>query len=99
MAEFVEVETGKGSDVLDRRPQLSAAQAGLIRDASDVDSPLEAAMIMARHLTKILLSCWLMTGVSAYSLPASSVFPSGKAIVCEKKPIKSRPPHPRHEKR
>jgi len=26
MAEFVEVETGKGSDALDRRPQLSAAQ-------------------------------------------------------------------------
>jgi hypothetical protein len=60
---------------------------------------LEAAMIMARHLTKIVLSCWLMAGVSAHSLPASSVFPSGKAIVCEKKPIKSRPPHPRHEKR
>jgi len=25
VAEFVEVETGKGSDALDRRPQLSAA--------------------------------------------------------------------------
>src|SRR5262245_37983631 len=27
-AEFVEVETGKGSDALDRRPQLAAALAG-----------------------------------------------------------------------
>jgi hypothetical protein len=27
VAEFVEVETGKGSDALDRRPQLSAALA------------------------------------------------------------------------
>jgi DNA invertase Pin-like site-specific DNA recombinase len=27
-AEFVEVETGKGADALDRRPQLAAALAG-----------------------------------------------------------------------
>ena len=36
VAEFVEIETGKGSDALDRRPQLSAALSAARRTACPV---------------------------------------------------------------
>ena len=35
VAEYVEVETGKGSDAIDRRPQLAAALARLVAERGD----------------------------------------------------------------
>ena len=34
IAEYVEVETGKGADALDRRPQLAAALSAAVPDAA-----------------------------------------------------------------
>ena len=49
MAEFVEVETGKGSDALDRRPQLAAALAR----ARSLRCPLRSPSSIACRETSI----------------------------------------------
>jgi DNA invertase Pin-like site-specific DNA recombinase len=46
IAEFVEAETGKGADALDRRPQLAAALAAA-RSAKMPDPGVEARPIIA----------------------------------------------------
>jgi DNA invertase Pin-like site-specific DNA recombinase len=65
-AEFIEVETGKGSDALDRRPQLAAALA----EARKLKCPVLVAKLdrLSRGTASMRLELW-----SIGSTPVSGV--------------------------
>lgn len=68
MAEFVEAETGKGADALDRRPQLAAAlaaarQAKCCILVSKLDPPVARRAFAAGLMTQ-RVPCWYVSSVA-----------------------------------
>ncbi len=49
VAEHVEIETGKGADALDRRPQLAAALAEARRNGKHCSSPSQREALLHRR--------------------------------------------------
>jgi DNA invertase Pin-like site-specific DNA recombinase len=61
-AEFTEVETGKGADALDRRPQLAAALAGARRNG-------KACPIAVAKLDRLSRDVHFISGLMAHKTP------------------------------
>lgn len=74
-AEFVEVETGKGSDALDRRPQLAAALAG---GRSRKCPSLSRSSTASRAMSRSLPASW-RNGCRS-SLPNAALPPSSEGV-------------------
>jgi DNA invertase Pin-like site-specific DNA recombinase len=62
VAEFTEVETGKGADALDRRPQLAAALAGARRNG-------KACPIAVAKLDRLSRDVHFISGLMAHKTP------------------------------
>ena len=62
VAEFTEVETGKGTDALDRRPQLAAALAGARRNG-------KACPIAVAKLDRLSRDVHFISGLMAHKTP------------------------------
>lgn len=69
-AEFVEVETGKGSDAIERRPQLAAALAEARKRNGPVNLPLQlkCAVIVAK-LDRLSRDVHFISGLMAHKVP------------------------------